>query len=1190
MKKLIYPIAVFLLTMLFNLPPQCLKGQIYVDASKTGGSNNGTSWANAYTSLQSALNVAVAGNQIWVAKGTYRPSSTYGLLNTPRYYHFQMIKGVAIYGGFAGTETDINQRTNFGVGEANETILSGDLNGDDVVTGSGSTLSITGNDENCYRVFYHPETLGLTDATLDGFTISGGNAVGSESLSGGGMYNVSASLTLRNLSIISNSAKNYGGGLHNTGSSTITLTNSTISLNKAESGGGGIYNRTSILNCENVTITGNNSTAGAGIIIEYYSNVKINNAIIASNTATNFGGGVYTEDSEVIMNNTTIANNSTTVSDGGGIYSGSSLKPVTLNNCIIWNNKCGQEGNQLYRYYGDLTLNYCCYSNGPNDIISQPSPPTTSNCINLNPMFVNAAGGDHRLYGNSPCVNNGDNSANTTSTDIRGQARKQQTTIDIGAYEWTTGIDPEEGFVNPTSGGSIESDRSVCSGQEAGFLTNITYPSGNIGILEYKWQSSTTSGTDGFTDIPNSNYATGHELGIITISTWYKRLARVRSATDWSGAAESNVIKITVDELPAPPTAGSNTFTYDGNPKRAEVITANNEAVNWYDAETEGNTVARPSGFNAGTYSAWAEVYNNTTGCVNPNRKLITLTINKLVLNVTADSKTKRINDPDPELTYTYSPELLPGNHLTGALTREEGESAGSYPILVGTLSAGDNYSIAFTSNYLSIISAPITEPGNALHFDGVDDYVAIPSVATNMETFTIEAWINPTTIAASGNIAIISSKTWNYVDGGSVHFQFENGIIVLSVNGLAINGWPRMKTKLATNVWQHIAVTYSKKDEQINFYLNGQLNNTINATLPLAKIDEATIGAWQNQRYFNGKIDEIRIWNVARTEDEISANIYNTVSPNSEGLLSYYNFNEGIAGTDNTSRVLPDQTSNKNDGTLQGFNLKQGAVSNWVESYAMVIPATKEASNITTTGFTVNWAHPTNGIVENYKLYVSKNASFTELINGYSPLTLEATATSAEVTGLDIATTYYYSVKAEKGSVIGEGAFSNPGTTTTLEVPTITWNNPDDITYGTALSSLQLNASCNVDGSIIYDPAEGTVLNVGNNQVLNATFTPSNPEKYTTASASVTINVLSSTGINNPCKNQDIKLYPNPCTNGFTISADEKTTILTMYDLLGRLVAHHKIQGKSYVDTSKLPAGTYIVKVNEKRTKLVIN
>jgi len=73
---------------------------------------------------------------------------------------------------------------------------------------------------------------------------------------------------------------------------------------------------------------------------------------------------------------------------------------------------------------------------------------------------------------------------------------------------------------------------------------------------------------------------------------------------------------------------------------------------------------------------------------------------------------------------------------------------------------------------------------------------------------------------------------------------------------------------------------------------------------------------------------------------------------------------------------------------------------------------------------------------------------------------------------------------------------------------PTITWSNPADITYGTALSATQLNATASVPGTFVYTPASGTVLNAGNSQTLHVDFTPTDSTNYTTASKSVSINV----------------------------------------------------------------------------------
>jgi hypothetical protein len=79
---------------------------------------------------------------------------------------------------------------------------------------------------------------------------------------------------------------------------------------------------------------------------------------------------------------------------------------------------------------------------------------------------------------------------------------------------------------------------------------------------------------------------------------------------------------------------------------------------------------------------------------------------------------------------------------------------------------------------------------------------------------------------------------------------------------------------------------------------------------------------------------------------------------------------------------------------------------------------------------------------------------------------------------------------------------------------PIITWPTPGDITYGTALSATQLNATANVAGTFVYVPPAGSVLNAGNGQTLSVTFTPEDAVNYATATASVLINVLKDTPV----------------------------------------------------------------------------
>jgi hypothetical protein len=118
---------------------------------KSGSTGNGSAWNNAYGSLQSAITAAQAGDEIWVAAGTYKPTT-----GTDRTASFTLKNNVGIYGGFTGTETALNQRNIAN----NITILSGEIGAAGIADNSYHVISATGNVSN-------PLT---NSAILDGFT------------------------------------------------------------------------------------------------------------------------------------------------------------------------------------------------------------------------------------------------------------------------------------------------------------------------------------------------------------------------------------------------------------------------------------------------------------------------------------------------------------------------------------------------------------------------------------------------------------------------------------------------------------------------------------------------------------------------------------------------------------------------------------------------------------------------------------------------------------------------------------------------------------------------------------------------------------------------------------------------------------------------------------------------------------
>src|SRR5690606_11911567 len=137
-------------------PSPYTDGIVYVKKG-ANGNHSGSNWANAMPELADALKLAKSNTsikQIWVAGGTYKPLYSprdgANFDNEGRDNAFLLVKDVKVYGGFAGTESSLDQR-NLSI-TANASILSGDLAGNDVVTGTGATLAFSNFEENAYHI------------------------------------------------------------------------------------------------------------------------------------------------------------------------------------------------------------------------------------------------------------------------------------------------------------------------------------------------------------------------------------------------------------------------------------------------------------------------------------------------------------------------------------------------------------------------------------------------------------------------------------------------------------------------------------------------------------------------------------------------------------------------------------------------------------------------------------------------------------------------------------------------------------------------------------------------------------------------------------------------------------------------------------------------------------------------------
>ena len=265
------------------------QGTTQVIFVKQGATGTGTSWQNALGNLNTALEQAAFGDEIRVATGTYHPTTT-----ADRNAAFAIPDGVKVYGGFAGTESSLEERNL----SLSPTILSGEI-------------GTPGIADNSFNVVV---TKNVSSSTLiDGFIISDGNASGegqeaSRNRSGGAWYNDgsaggSSNPTINNCVFRENFGRD-GAALYNNGiegESSPTLTNCTFINNEAGLDGGAIYNNgrnrgKSNPVLQNCTFEKNVGTYGGAIfsaIDDGVCNLYLENCSFKENMAYLRGGAVF---------------------------------------------------------------------------------------------------------------------------------------------------------------------------------------------------------------------------------------------------------------------------------------------------------------------------------------------------------------------------------------------------------------------------------------------------------------------------------------------------------------------------------------------------------------------------------------------------------------------------------------------------------------------------------------------------------------------------------------------------------------------------------------------------------------------------------------------------------------------------------------------------------------------------------
>ena len=242
-------------------------------------------------------------------------------------------------------------------------------------------------------------------------------------------------------------------------------------------------------------------------------------------------------------------------------------------------------------------------------------------------------------------------------------------------------------------------------------------------------------------------------------------------------------------------------------------------------------------------------------------------------------------------------------------------------------------YAQIFTTPYQAVNYQKIIS--NGIHLDGTDDYISITRPVA--DDFTIEFWMKTTQTGSTG-------QHW-YSGKGIIDAEAPSGAndFGISLNGNKVSfGTGNPDYTIVSNAivnegtWKHIAVTRTRTTGAIKIYINGVIDisgtstnvNSLNApsTIRIGGIQTAT-------NYFNGTLDDIRIWDYVRTEQQILGSMNTEMLGSEPGLVAYYNFNQGKPNTSNAGvTTLFNETSSLStyNGTLTNFGLS-GTTSNWV-------------------------------------------------------------------------------------------------------------------------------------------------------------------------------------------------------------------------------------------------------------------
>ena len=782
-----------------------------------------------YLRIQDAINGASSGDEIVVYPGTYtglgnRDIDFLGKAITVRSTDPDdpdVVSATII--DCQGTEEDPHRGVSFTNGESSNSILTG--------------LKIT----NGYALLYNGGQAGGgilcwgSSPTISKCIFQGNYAVDG----GGGIYCVYSSPTVSNCLFQENSSTGgmggIGGGICSEHSNP-AITNCTFVENVAGAAGGiNIYGGQPTIT--DSTFILNSSGAGGAMFVSDTSGLTlVSGCAFRENSSIDSGGGVYSQRSDLKIINSIFIGNSSEQWSGGGAYDVPTLTNctfvgntaatsgggtanyntgLTITNCIMWGNSDagGMDESAQIDFTTGTSINYCCVQGWTGSFGGTENSGT-------NPQFL--ADGYH-LSMSSPCIDAGNPAGNyTNQTDIDGDPRVIWEGVDIGADEVST----FSWWKFDEGTGAVAYDSSA---NKDGTIHGAEWTTGRIG---------------GALSFDGNDYV---DVGKVIATGAYTKVAWIRLD---AGSSYNNIVS-------------------SGNIHSHAFYVYNNKLSAWN----------KPNSPIAQDYE---EMSNNIWYFVavtyDPSVDSGTLTLYRDGLQV---------GEADEVPPPTAGSNTYIGRYVTGYTIKGDIDDVMIYnralsAVEVWQLYAKPNlkdwwkmdetsgtiaYDSAGTSNGTVYGGATWTtgQIGGALGFDGADDYVNCGSGPSNYDNVTVSAWMQTTTFGT-----LVSNR---YIAGsyGTWYTLFSN-LIEIGDNSQGGYRWLTFNTPTLDGLWHH--VVYTKDGTNHVIYVDGAWDQSFTSNADISKSVPLFIGKRWTRSYsvfpLNGKIDDVRIYNRALTEDEV--------------------------------------------------------------------------------------------------------------------------------------------------------------------------------------------------------------------------------------------------------------------------------------------------------------------------------